>query len=827
MASFADIAIPNVPKHALTYGVPEGLASSVEAGRRVVVPLGRRPVMGFVLAVHDTAPAFRVKAIEEVLDPSPVFSPLLMRLCDWVARYYCCGLGDALKAALPKGMDIGSERYVSLASDDERVLARAIGTSKTKRMIVEALLTGELLSEAVLRDIAGLTSISAQLHALEKDGAVTVESVIGVPQARKKMINVVRLLPPWNRQEKISELMELLEKRAPKQVDVLAVLWSALSRSRPTVPMPEVLATARASAAAVRALEEKEIVEVLQEEVTREPRLLYEEVPKSFTLTEDQTQVLAAVSSCIDAGGYHGLLLHGVTASGKTQVYIEAIRHTLTKDRRALVLVPEIALTPQLVFRFRHAFGKDVAVLHSRMSVGERYDAWRNTLAGRYRIVVGVRSAVFAPLENVGLIVVDEEHESSYKQTDQQPRYHARDAALMRGRFENATVLLGTATPSAESWHNAANGKLDLLRMPRRIDAAVLPTVSIVDMTEQRRQSRARGPFSDELLRGIGERIARNESSIVLHNRRGYAPFLECRDCGHVEECTNCSVTMVVHKDRNQLRCHYCGASRTPPGVCPRCGGTALDPVGAGTQRVEEELASVLPAARLLRMDFDTTRKKGSHDLILSSFGEGEADVLLGTQMVAKGLDFERVTLVGVVSAEQSLMLPDFRAGERAFQLLTQVAGRSGRGTAPGEVLIQSVRPDHPVLQRVVAHDFEGFIAAELESRKAFTYPPYSRLVLLLFSGSREDAVSGAARAWHAALQRRATCFTMYPPQPAVIQRLNNRYRHQILVRVSKSKDPDGSIFARILRDAEEDVMRVKTARSVRVDVDVDPQQML
>jgi primosomal protein N' (replication factor Y) len=591
--------------------------------------------------------------------------------------------------------------------------------------------------------------------------------------------------------------------------------------------MTELLREAKATHAQVNALAEKDVVEILDEEITREMTFRYEEKPKQFELTSEQKTVLSEIDTQLATGGFRPFLLHGVTASGKTQVYIEAIRHALAQGRRALVLVPEIALTPQLVFRFRHAFGKDVTVMHSRMSVGERYDAWRKTLEGDYRIVVGVRSAVFAPLENVGLIVVDEEHESSYKQYDPQPRYHARDAAVMRAFLEGATVLLGSATPCAESWHNAQIGKYTLLRMPTRVDDAALPSIETVNTVEARKNKELHGALTEALLVGIRDRMQKDEATILLHNRRGYAPHLECRDCGHVEECGRCSVSVVYHKDKHRLRCHYCGWDDRVPDACPRCGGRDLDMLGAGTQRVEEDLLEQIPKVRVLRMDLDTTRKKGSHDLMLTSFGEGEADVLLGTQMVAKGLDFERVTLVGVVAAEQMLLLPDFRAGERAFQMLTQVAGRAGRGKVPGEVLIQAARPDHPVLQQVLAHDYQGFIDGELAQRKHLLYPPYSRLVLISFSGSREEQVANVAAAFHRGLPTRSHVFRAMDPQPALLKKINNRFRWQLLVKVIKEQDPDGRRFASVYRDASERILRAFPSRAVRIDVDVDPQAVL
>ena len=824
---YADIAVPGVPKDTLTYAVPDGLRERVFPGVRVMVPLGRRLVMGFTVGLHDRMPDFALKAVQQALDPEPVITPEVLRLCDWVHRYYVCGLGEALKAALPQGMDVDTARFVSLPRDDAELIARVVGRSRSKAAIVEALRTGEVLSEEELLAVAGTRSIAAQLRELMMEGVVQIESVIERPAVRVKTALAVRLLPEWTAKGKMAELMEIVEARAPKQANVVATLWKHHHQGRRTVPMADLVREARASAAQVRALEDKEVVEVLEEEVTREWEIRYAEKRKTFTLTDAQRSVLERVTAAVDEGGHRTLLLYGVTGSGKTQVYIDAIRHVLAKGKNALVLVPEISLTPQFVYRFRQAFGGDVAVMHSRMSLGERYDAWRLTLAGEYRVVVGVRSSVFAPISGLGLIVVDEEQDGSYKQSDTPPRYHGRDAAIMRGWLEQVPVLLGSATPSAESWHNAGSGKYELLELPERVDNAMLPAIEIVDTTEARRQNLLRGAFTETLAGAIRDRCTRGEASIILHNRRGFSPHLECRDCGHVEECDNCSISLTFHKDADLLRCHYCGLTRRVPVVCPQCGGTDLDRIGAGTQRVEDDLHDAVPEARILRMDADSTRRKGSHDLLLTAFSQGEADVLLGTQMVAKGLDFDRVTLVGVVAAEQSLLLPDFRAGERSMQLLTQVSGRAGRGKRPGTVMLQTAQPQHPVLGFVQRHDYHGFMQNELAQRKTLYYPPFCRLVLLTFSGEDEKSVSQAASSYHASLRREDAFFTMHPPQPALLNRINRRWRWQLMMRVEKSRDSDGVRLGDALARAEQQYLRGARGRSVHVSIDVDPHSMM
>jgi primosomal protein N' (replication factor Y) (superfamily II helicase) len=824
---YADIAVPTVPKDTLTYGVPGEMREVLTAGMRVVVPLGRRQLMGFTVNIHDQPPDFAVKSIQQLLDNEAVITDPLMRLCQWMHQYYCCHLGDALKAALPQGMDVDSARHISLRNADDLAILRAVGKSKIKRDILRILGTGEVLSEQDLLDRMAVKSIGSQLRELQFHGIITIESVLELPSAKPRTALFVRLLPEWRGQEKIVELCSILERRAPKQVNLLTMLWQKHERGEAEILMAELLRLAKASSTQVRALEEKGIVEIVENELIRAYLPLFEERPKEFALTGEQQSVLATVLPAIDAGTSSPMLLYGVTASGKTQVYIEAIRHALSLGKSGLVLVPEISLTPQLVARFKQAFGSLVAVMHSRMSLGERYDAWRLTLKGEYRVVVGVRSAVFAPVMDPGIIVVDEEQDSSYKQSDADPRYNARDAAVMRGFFENIPVLLGSATPSVESWHNADIGKYRLLRMTQRIDQARMPDIVPVDMTEARRMRRVRGSLSMQLLDEIRQRMQQGEASIVFQNRRGFAPHLECNDCGHVENCDNCSISLTFHKDGDMLRCHYCGLTRKPPVVCPRCGATEIDRIGSGTQRIEEELQAALPEARILRMDADTTKRKGAHDLMLTAFSDGEYDILLGTQMVAKGLDFDRVTLVGIVSAEQSLFFPDFRASERTVQLLMQVSGRSGRGSAAGRVLIQASVPTHPVFTFVYNNDYDAFLAQETESRRNLSYPPFTRLVALLFSGENEEQVARAARKYYDELRAAPGFFTMHPPQPALLSRLNKRYRYHLLMRVNKRRDSDGNALRTLLQKVAEEYLRSGHSRSVTITIDVDPQNLM
>jgi primosomal protein N' (replication factor Y) len=585
------------------------------------------------------------------------------------------------------------------------------------------------------------------------------------------------------------------------------------------------------------------LLPVVRRSVSRAQEYGTEERTLTIALNAAQELVLAKVSAALDARQAQTFLLHGVTGSGKTQVYIECIRKCVQAGRTAIVLVPEISLTPQIVRRFKSHFGVQVQVVHSRMSPGERSDVWRLAREGTCRIVIGPRSALFAPLRDIGLIVVDEEHEASYKQYDASPRYHARDVAIVRGQQESAVVLLGSATPSLESFANARSGKYMLLEMPERVDNAVLPSVRLVDMTAERRQAYLQlktslppderhqlrhfqqSTISRTLREHIELRLTRKEGIILLQNRRGFAPFVSCQECGFVAMCDNCQVSLTFHLARRHLRCHYCGLVRPPYATCPTCGSVEITMHGAGTQRVEEELAALFPGVRILRMDLDTTSRRGAHDRILQKFGAGGADILLGTQMVAKGLDFPHVTLVGVISADTQMLLPDFRSSERTFQLLTQVAGRAGRSHLAGEVIIQTAQVQHRTLTHILDHDYTAFFEEELAARAELRYPPISRLVLVETRGESETAVQQRAEAIATALRRTPGPFDILGPAPAVIGKVKKHFRWHVILRTPKPDDPSGSVTRHRLQTAIGAATTGSTA--VQVIVDVDPIGMM
>ena len=738
------VALPVPIDRLYSYSVPDAFRNWMRPGRRVVVPFGKRKLAGVVIEEGTEADLKGYKA-RDIVDVDVELPPLpdeLLDLTRWIATYYMCAWGEALRAALPPGS--------SSATAKSRV--------QTVAMID-----------------------------YNEEGPETP--------------------PRGDRQQAIVEQMRI---------------WH-LGEQTP-VPQARVLAECGGTAATIRRLAELGYLFVEQEERDRSMEDRPEPAEGSRPdLHPEQANAVARIGEALSSGTYHTFLLHGVTGSGKTEVYLRVLEEVRERGQTAIVLVPEISLTPQTVRRFRSRFGDEVAVLHSRMGDGERYDAWRGIGEGRFPIVIGPRSAILAPLKDPALIIVDEEHESSYKQFDPAPRYHARDVAVIRAMKNGATCILGSATPSLESLSNARDGKYGLLEMPDRVPIngtpARLPDIRIVDLRNEKDLKGSSNVLSSPLLKGIEERAERGEQTILLLNRRGFAPVMECTSCGWVPECPDCSVSMVYHRPLNHLRCHYCGITERPPARCSSCGGSELAFMGSGTQRLESELAERLPDVRVLRMDLDTTTQKGSHHSILDQFGRGDADVLLGTQMVAKGLDFEKVTLVGIIRAEAGLQLPDIRAEERVFQLLTQVAGRAGRADLAGEVMLQCLNPGHPIIQFALHHDFAGFAEYALETREALNYPPAGRLLSILFSGTDDDKTRLLAERFRTLIDSHLKEVDRLGPSPAFIHRLKNRYRHQILLKIP------GHVPASHVREglhkAEKAMGSIPSA--IRMTIDVDP----
>ncbi len=835
-----DVALPLPLPQSFTYVLPPELVSSARPGCRVLVPFGTKKLTGIIVGFPDHSSLTSLKPIHDILDTQPSVSEELLRLARWISDYYCAPHGEVLKAFLPQGISLESKRIVSLLnSAAAEVQLSKISSGQKHRAapqrtkILKTLLNGEKFSVAQIQKKTGVKNISAVLSDLEAAG----------------IVSVTEFLPPQSTKPKLAKF--IVRKEIPADTVVRGKLQQKLllrlnEAGNEPYPLQRLLKETHASLTALKSLVKKNLVDIfLQEELRKEEFSDDSSIIaiENVQLNSHQRDALAKISQAITVGEQKTFLLHGITGSGKTQVYIEAISAALAEGKTAIVLVPEISLTPQIVRRFRLHFGGDVIVMHSKMSAGERYDAWRLAREGKYKIVVGPRSAIFAPLNNLGLIVVDEEHEASYKQYDATPRYNARDAAIMRGVLNTAVVVLGSATPSVESFFNARSGKYTLLELPKRIDNAVLPSITIVNMIEEhqrvyeqmkmRAKETGRKAFengfhsvSKLLEEKIRERLEKKEGVILLQNRRGFAPFLECMECGYVARCEQCDVTMTYHLTKKHLRCHYCGTVKPIPDTCPNCHGFLLKLQGFGTQRVEQDLAQLFPDAKILRMDLDTTTRKGSHDRLLQKFSHGEADILLGTQMVAKGLDFPRVTLVGVISADTQMSLPDFRSAERTFQLLTQVAGRAGRSSLRGEVVIQSFQTAHYSLKHVLTHNYAGFYEEELQYRQQALYPPFVRIALIEIKGEDEKKVQDAMHRYVALLRNVDSHSIVLGPSAAVISKIKNHYRWHLIIKAPRIADPNGSRMRSAILSAHRDLEKTMPG-GVKIIIDIDPQGIM
>ncbi len=818
--TYVRVAVPLPVTGTFTYAVPNELAGRALVGTRVLVPFGRRKLTGFVVGLEESPAVDDVKTVIEVLDVEPMLSALMIELTRWVADYYLASWGEVLRAALPPGINMESRRFVRLTDEGRAALSRgAHDLTERRRKILEVAAEREKVSIALVSREAGLARGShTDMDAVVRDGLVEIFEEIRPPRTEGGREQVVRLA--CTPEEALEEAAGLA-KRAPKQARALTVLAEA---DDSTVPVGE-LASEGVSSATVTRLVERELVERAE----RERKRLSVGLPgwalaDEGELTPAQRTALDTIRARGAAAELGVVLLHGVTGSGKTRVYAEAVRAALAEGRSAIVLVPEIALTPQMVQRMQKEFGGRVAVVHSGLSLGERYDTWRAIKEGMFSVVVGPRSAVFAPVAKLGLVVVDEEHEQTYKQSES-PRYHARDVAIMRAKLEGAMVVLGTATPSMESYLNARDGKYDLVELPKRIDAGPLPKVEIVDMREVETVD-SEGAFSHALRVAVAETLAADRQVILFLNRRGYASFVQCMGCGYSAKCPHCNVSLTYHSAGRTMRCHYCGLSVKAPGACPECQGLNLRYGAPGTQRVELAVRELFPDATVARMDVDTTTRHGSHWRILKAFAEGKTDILLGTQMIAKGLDFPGVGLVGVVAADVGLNLPDFRAGERTFQLLTQVAGRTGRGDDRGRVIVQSYLPEHYTITLAQDQYFPPFFEREIAERELLGYPPFSRLVGIVARGRTESQVIQAATRLADFLQKGAD--QMEDPRPQVLgpvaaplERIKGVYRWQVLVR---GKGGSGrALVAGAL--AQRGTLKLPSA--VTLAVDVDPLDLL
>ncbi|HTX53979.1 MAG TPA: primosomal protein N' [Candidatus Baltobacteraceae bacterium] len=800
--AFVDVVFPVGVEEPLTYRVPAEWRGAASPGTRVLAPLGSRIVTGYIVAERDSAPVAAVKPLAEVLDPEPLLDKHLLALTRWAAEYYLCPWGEVIRTALPPGIDALTRRTASLTSAGRAALTGPAPLRPAERDFLLLLADRESLSLPILRRRP--EAVRTIPHLLRR-GLIAIHAKTGPARVRPQLCELCQLA------DGISPDTVRLAARASKQRAILQTLAAAPDG----LPRAD---AAQGNPAALAALIRRGLVTVRSVEVSRDPfRFPVEPVDAPRDLAPAQQEALAGIDDALAARTFQPLLLYGVTGSGKTEVYLQVIARALAQGRQALVLVPEIALTPLAVQRFLARFGGKVAVLHSGLQPGERYDAWRRIRQGGADIVVGARSAVFAPLPRLGIVVVDEEHDPSYKQ-EESPRYHGRDVAIMRAKLLEAPVVLGSATPSFESYERAQAGRYRLLRLPERIEARPLPEVEIVDLRHVPASDRLLSP---PLAAAIAERLRTGEQTLLFLNRRGFSTLLLCEECGATLGCPHCSISLTYHAAHGRLRCHTCDFERRPPAQCPACNSTRMRYLGVGTQQIEAAVRQRFPAARVERLDRDSAGGWRAIEATLARLTAGEIDILVGTQMIGKGHDIPGVTLVGVIAADMALSLPDFRAGERAFAVFTQVVGRAGRGVRPGTAVIQTFNPTHYILQAVQRQDFETLWKAEAPLRQERGLPPFARAVLAIASSPVEQAAEGAATE----LAKRLTATgvparALSGPAPAPLYRLRSRYRWHLLVH------GQGSRLRARMDEAARQVRRSVFGRNARLDLDVDPASL-
>lgn len=818
---YAEVILPLPLFGTFTYSIPTTLEGKAAVGHRVIVPFGRKKYYtGIIESITPVAPeGFEVKDISSVLDPWPVVKHPQLKLWEWIAEYYLCTAGDVYKAAVPAGLKVESETFIELNPDYEEMPDARM--TDREAIIMQSLDHNGKMTPAEISKKTGLNSIESTISSMvERRMLIIAEKLI--ERYRPKKETLVRLAVDRNDNEAMHKVFDAV-KGAKKQEMMLITLLDNLNKCQqqqlpPEVPRQHLLEQSGLSPAILAALASKGIVEIFTREINRFNYTGTEqgELPK---LSAPQSEALDSIHRMfIDK---NVTLLHGVTSSGKTEIYIHLIDYILKKGSQALYLVPEIALTTQLTRRLQKVFGKRVIIYHSKFSDNERVDIWKRMLHDPSPcVVIGARSSLFLPFSRLGLVIVDEEHESSYKQFDPAPRYNARDCAIVLASMHGAKTLLGSATPAIETYYKALNGRYGLVTLSERYEGVQLPLIEIVDLNDERRRGRISGPMSARLAMMSREAVKGGEQVILFHNRRGFAPVVVCKQCGYVPKCQNCDVSLTYHRKAGEMVCHYCGATYKLPTICPACKEPAIEVYGYGTERIEEIAESSFPGARIMRMDLDTTRNKDSYLNIINDFSLGKADILVGTQMVTKGLDFERVSLVGILNADNLINFPDFRASERAFNMLEQVAGRAGRRNKRGLVIVQTSQPAHPILSYLQAHNYEGFYEHELEERRRYGYPPFTRVINIYLKHRDEDLLIRAAAGYAETLRHLFGNRILGPDEPH-IARIQSLYIRKIMLKVEIQASM--SKVKAILRSVYEAQMADKSLRSLVVYYDVDP----
>lgn len=814
-----DVILP-LPLHGcFTYSLPEEMEADARIGSRVIVSFGRKKYYtAIVRNIHQVAPTdYEVKEVTAVLDSEPILLPRQFTFWEWLADYYLCTPGDVYKAALPSGLKLESETIVVYNPEFES----DVQLPEKERKVWDLLASEPEQSVTKLEKESGIKNILAVVKSLMDKEAIFVKEELKRTY-KPKTETRVRLTAAASNERRLHFFFDELQRRAPKQLDLLMKyieLSGCLGPKRKEITKKELIQRASATPAVFSGLVEKGIFEVYRQEIGRLNAIGNGETFPMKSLNEHQQRAYDEIIENFRTRNV--CLLHGVTSSGKTEIYIHLIEQTLRQGKQVLYLLPEIALTTQITERLQRVFGNRLGIYHSKFPDAERVEMWRKQLSEEgYDIILGVRSSVFLPFRKLGLVIVDEEHENTYKQQDPAPRYHARNAAIVLASMYGAKTLLGTATPSIETWHNAVSGKYGLVELKERYREIRLPEIIPVDIKELHRKKRMNGPFSPLLLQYIREALDQKEQVILFQNRRGFAPMIECHTCGWVPKCKNCDVSLTYHKGLNQLTCHYCGYTYQPPRVCPACEGTDLRNCGFGTEKIEDDIKALFPEAAVARMDLDTTRTRAAYERIIADFEQGKTDILIGTQMVSKGLDFDHVSVVGILNADTMLNYPDFRAYERAYQLMAQVAGRAGRKNKQGRVVLQTKSMDHPIIPQVISNDYESMVDGQLAERQMFHYPPYYRLVYVYLKNRNETLLDLMAQTMAAKLRAIFGNRVLGPDKPPVA-RVQTLFIRKIVVKI-ETKAPMARV-RELLLQVQKEMVAEDRFKSLIVYYDVDP----
>lgn len=815
MADFIDVIIPVPLQKLFTYSITKAEADFLKKGMRVSVPFGKSKIYtGIVYNIHTEAPiAYEAKDIHQILDDSPIVNEKQLQLWHWIAEYYMCTLGDVMRAGLPNAFILESETIIS------KNLVKDIDTTTLKDdefQVYEALQHQTSLKIHDIINILDKKNVLPVINRLLEKNAIQLEEEV-YEKYIPKLVRYVKLHPNFSSEIALQKLLDDLT-RAPKQREVIMTLFSISAKTKKPVKVSDLSTESNASPAIIKSLIDKGILEDYHIQTDR-VQYSGEGNEDSKSLNHYQTIALNEIKNSFIT--HNITLLHGVTSSGKTEVYVKLIEEALQKGKQVLYLLPEIALTTQLITRLQNYFGEQVSVFHSRYSAHERVEVWNHVLknSAKAQIVLGARSSIFLPFHNLGLVIVDEEHEQSFKQFDPAPRYHARDTAIVLANIYRSKTLLGSATPSLESYYNAQQNKYALVEINQRFNNVLMPDMELVDIKDKHKRKLMKGHFSDRLIEEMTDALKNGHQIILFQNRRGFSPIVECNTCGHAPQCTNCDVSLTYHQYRDQLRCHYCGYVTAMPKSCVACGSPELDSKGFGTEQIEEEVKALFPDYKVARMDLDTTRGKYGYEKIITAFEQLEVDILVGTQMLTKGLDFRNVKLVAVMNADNLLNFPDFRAHERSFQLMLQVAGRAGRTDVRGKVLIQTYNPYHAILQQVSNNDYIGMFKEQMNERHNFKYPPVFKQIKITLKHKDYSKVESAG-IWLAKSLRQVFDGHVLGPESPPISRIRNQFHKNILIKIPKKQSLSKTKEAII--KINNSFLSITDFRSVRLIINVD-----